>query len=59
MKKLLLGRNVRCPTCKVPVGAACVLTRGTSIGGRVHGTHPARKRLAKAIAKKGDDLTRG
>jgi hypothetical protein len=48
----LVGREVRCPTCKAAIGAACVVTRGRHAGGRLHGTHPARVRLARAMANK-------
>jgi len=45
-------RQVPCPTCGAPQGAACVTTRGKSVGARIHGTHPARKRIAEARANR-------
>jgi hypothetical protein len=49
----LVGREVRCPTCKAAIGAACVVTRGRHAGGRLHGTHPARVRIARAAGTLG------
>jgi len=43
-------RHVPCPTCGVVQGAPCVTTRGKSVGARLHGTHPARTRVANARA---------
>jgi hypothetical protein len=43
--------SVPCPTCRVPAGVGCVVTRGKHAGERLHGTHPARVRVASARAR--------
>jgi hypothetical protein len=52
LPRLIHLREVPCPTCGVPPGVVCVTTRGKAVGARIHGTHPARQRIAEARANR-------